>query len=261
MRFDLTRVVGVTRRFGDEFPERELMSVLSDLLGIAHFTTARGSTVRKDFLDAVALALGVQPDGLRKDEVLAACVQAASRRPMPAALYSPGGTVTNQALQAVVDGVIEHGHPGAAQVAPPPSEPAFDPGLVVDERDRRLMELAVRQGQDRFRAQVVEAYDARCAVTGFDAVEALEAAHITPYKGPATSLVANGILLRADIHALWDRGSLAVHETAHTVLVKPHLLATCYQDLADSPVDHLPRRVNDRPAVVALRDHRQWCGL
>lgn len=251
----------MSRRFGEEFPERELMSVLSDLLAIPHFTTARGSTVRKDFLDAVARALGVDPGGLLKDQVLAAAVEAATRQAMPDDLYSPGGTVTNQALQAIVDGVIQHGRPGGP--APPAVEeaPSFDPALVTDERDRRLMELAVRQGQDRFRASVVEAYDARCAVTGFDAVEALEAAHITPYKGPATSLVNNGILLRADVHALWDRGSLAVHETAHTVLVKPHLLATSYRDLADAPVDHLPRRLADRPAVVALRDHRQWCGL
>lgn len=237
------------------------MSVLSDLLAIPHFTTARGSTVRKDFLDAVAGALGVDPVGLLKDQVLAAAVEAATRRPMPDDLYSPGGTVTNQALQAIVDGVIQQGRPGGPAPTAVEETPAYDPALVTDERDRRLMELAVRQGQDRFRALVVEAYDARCAVTGFDAVEALEAAHITPYKGPATSLVNNGILLRADVHALWDRGSLAVHETAHTVLVKPHLLATSYRDLADAPVDHLPRRLADRPAVVALRDHRQWCGL
>jgi hypothetical protein len=253
----------VPKRFGEEFPERELMSVLSDLLGIPHFTTARGSTVRKDFLDAVAWALGVgDTDRLLKDQVLAAAVEAATGQPMPSYLYSPGGTVTNQALQAIVDGVIENGRPGAPAERPVIDEaPPFDPALVTDDRDRRLMELAVRQGQDRFRAMVVEAYDARCALTGFDAVEALEAAHITPYKGPATSLVSNGILLRADIHALWDRGSLAVHETAYVVLVKPHLRATAYRGLEDAPVDHLPRRLADRPAVVALRDHRQWCGL
>ena len=249
------------KHYGEEFPERELMSVLSDLLAIPHFTTARGSTVRKDFLDAVARALGVQPDGLLKDQVLAAAVEATTRQTMPDDLYSPGGTATNQALQAIVDGVIRNGRPGTLTPATVEEAPAFDPAMVTDERDRRLIELAVRQGQDRFRAMVVEAYDARCAITGFDAVEALEAAHITPYKGPATSLVSNGILLRADVHALWDRGSLAVDETAHTVLVKPHLLATSYRDLADAPVDHLPRRLADRPAVVALRNHRQWCGL
>ncbi len=253
----------MARRFGEEFPERELMSVLSDLLGVPHFTTARGSTVRRDFLDAVAHALGVVSTvGLRKDEVLRACVEAATRQPMPPALLSRGATVTNRALQAVVDGVVQHGRPGnslrTASKAPEPS--GFDPADVTDERDRRLVALAARQGH-HFRAAVVAAYDARCALTGSDAVEALEAVHITPYKGPATSLVGNGILLRTDVRALWDRGSLAVHETTHTVLVKPHLLATCYQDLADAPVDHLPRRLADRPAVVALRDHRQWCGL
>ncbi len=56
-------------------------------------------------------------------------------------------------------------------------------------------------------------------------------------------------------------GRLAVQENAHVVLLKPHLRATAYGDLADAPVDHLPRRLADRPAVVALRDHRQWCGL
>jgi hypothetical protein len=239
------------------------MSVLSDLLGVAHFTTARGATVRKDFLDAVARALGVaNPETLLKDDVLAACIEAATRAPMPPALFSPGGTVTNQALQAIVDGVIEHGPPGAP--APPPqpddSEPGFDPSLVSDERDRRLMELAVRQGQDRFRALVVEAYGARCAVTGADAVEALEAAHITPYQGPATSLVNNGILLRADVHTLWDRGSLAVHEIDHVVLLKPHLSATSYASLEGREV-HLPHLQSNRPAVPALRNHRQWCGL
>ena len=39
------------------YPERQLMAVISDLLGIPHFTTSNGSTVRADFLQAVAARL------------------------------------------------------------------------------------------------------------------------------------------------------------------------------------------------------------
>ncbi len=262
----------MVRSYGVEFPERTLMSVVSDLLGIDHFTTARGSTVRKDFLVAAATALGVgDPEGLGKDPLLAAVVEAATRRPMDPALFSTGGTVTDAALQAVVNGLMEHGVPGrttppAPSPAPDPAfdelglEGVFDPDTVSDERDRRLGLLATRQGQDHFRTAVLAAYGGRCAVTRFDAVDALEAAHIYPYRGPATSTVSNGLCLRADVHTLFDRGSLALHETSMRVLLKPHLAITAYADLADTVIA-LPARVVDRPSVAALRSHREWAGL
>ncbi|WP_155378796.1 hypothetical protein [Cellulomonas sp. JZ18] len=51
----------MAKEYGVEYPERALMAVLSDLLGIPHFTTSRGSTVRSDFLKAVLVALGESP--------------------------------------------------------------------------------------------------------------------------------------------------------------------------------------------------------
>jgi hypothetical protein len=262
----------MVRSYGVEFPERTLMSVVSDLLGIAHFTTARGSTVRKDFLAAAATALGVtDPEIMGKDALLAAVVEAATRQPMDPALFSTGGTVTDAALQAVVNGLMVHGAPGR----PTPPTPAldlvadelgldvagvFDPDTVSDERDRRLGLLATRQGQDTFRTAVLDAYGGRCAVTRFDAVDALQAAHIYPYRGPATSTVSNGLCLRADVHTLFDRGALAVHETTMRVLLKPHLQITAYADLADTLIA-LPTRGVDRPSVAALRSHREWAGL
>lgn len=260
----------MVRSYGAEFPERTLMSVVSDLLGIDHFTTSAGSTVRKDFLLAVATALGVpDPGSLGKDPLLAAVVQAATRHPMNPALFSTGGTVTDAALQRVIDGLMEHGAPG--QPAPPAPAPdpvaddavlagVFDPDTVSDERDRRLGMLATRQGQDTFRTAVLDAYGGRCAVTRFDAVDALEAAHIYPYRGPATSTTSNGLCLRADVHTLFDRGALAVHESTMRVLLKPHLAITAYANLADTVID-LPSRALDRPSVAALRSHREWAGL
>lgn len=245
------------------------MGTLSDLLGIPHFTTSRGATVRTDFLRAVAVALGVPEaslSGVVKDDVLALVVEAATRRPMDPELFSPGGTVTNKVLQAVIDGVTEHGIPGRLPAAEQQEDemdsvPAeFDPAGLSDERDRRLAEMAKREGQDRFRTRLMDAYGARCAITGYDAPETLEAAHIYPYRGPATNVVSNGLLLRSDMHKLFDRGAIAVNEISWNVLVKPHLLVTRYAGLASLRL-RLPREQSSRPSTAALREHRNWAGL
>ncbi|OPC06378.1 hypothetical protein BAS09_01995 [Elizabethkingia ursingii] len=61
-----------------------------------------------------------------------------------------------------------------------------------------------RLRQSKFREDLLEAYDNTCAVTGSKVIELLEAAHIQPYNGVHTSVVSNGILLRSDIHDLFD---------------------------------------------------------
>jgi putative restriction endonuclease len=246
------------------------MSVISDLLGVEHFTTARGSTVRKDFLEAVAAPLGVtSPEERGKDSLLGAVIEAATHRPMDPALFSTGGTVTDAALQRIIDGLMEHGSPGRPSPTPDEHdrlaseddlEGIFDPATISDERDRRLALLAARQGQDTFRTAVLEAYGSQCAVTRYDAVDALEAAHIYPYRGPATSTVSNGLCLRADVHTLFDRGALAIHETTLQVLLKPHLAITAYADLEGVTIA-VPHQMARRPSTAALRSHREWAGL
>lgn len=258
----------MARRYGVEYPERALMSVISDLLGIRHFTTSNGSTVRKDFLVAVGEALGVPgAAAMNKDPLLAAVVEAATGVSMDPSLFSSGTTVTDAALQRIIDGLIARGVPGRLPPDPGPPPPSaaevedmFDPSLLTDERDRRLVLIARREGRDVFRSTVLEAYGSRCAVTGFDAVDALEAAHIYPYRGPATNSVSNGLCLRADIHRLFDRGAISVHETTLAVLVKPHLLVTRYADLEDLVLT-VPKEGRLRPSVAALRSHREWAGL
>ncbi|WP_200883691.1 HNH endonuclease [Archangium violaceum] len=52
------------------------------------------------------------------------------------------------------------------------------------------------------------AYGGRCALTDCEEPRVLEAAHIFPYHGPQTNHVTNGLLLRADLHVLFDLGLL-----------------------------------------------------
>lgn len=73
------------------------------------------------------------------------------------------------------------------------------PGLV----SRRL-------GQGEFRIAVTAAYNRRCAMTGERVLPALEAAHIRPYSEAGEHRLDNGLLLRRDVHALFDRGYITV---------------------------------------------------
>jgi len=67
-----------------------------------------------------------------------------------------------------------------------------------------------RLGQGSFRIIVTDAYDRRCAVTNERTLPALDAAHIKSYSGSGKHSVENGLLLRRDLHALFDRGYLTV---------------------------------------------------
>lgn len=63
-----------------------------------------------------------------------------------------------------------------------------------------------RLGQGGFKISVLEAYERRCAVTGEHSLPVLEAAHIQPYAEDGPHEVSNGLLLRSDVHRLYDTG-------------------------------------------------------
>ena len=67
-----------------------------------------------------------------------------------------------------------------------------------------------RLGQGAFRIGVTDAYDRRCAITGEKTLPALEAAHIRPYAENGPHALNNGMLLRSDLHNLFDQGYLTV---------------------------------------------------
>lgn len=70
-----------------------------------------------------------------------------------------------------------------------------------------------RLGQGTFRIVVTDAYDRRCAITRERTLPALEAAHIKPYADGGSHNPTNGLLLRRDVHALFDAGYVTVTPT------------------------------------------------
>jgi putative restriction endonuclease len=67
-----------------------------------------------------------------------------------------------------------------------------------------------RLGQGAFRVIVTDGYHRQCALTGSHVLHVLDAAHIKPYSLGGTHDPTNGILLRQDVHTLFDRGYLTV---------------------------------------------------
>jgi len=82
--------------------------------------------------------------------------------------------------------------------------------------------VAARRGQGAFRLMVMDAYQRRCAVTGERTLPVLEAAHIRPFAERAKHEVRNGILMRSDVHRLYDRGLVTV-EPDLTFRVSPSI--------------------------------------
>jgi len=68
----------------------------------------------------------------------------------------------------------------------------------------------VRIGQGAFRVLVTDAYSRRCAISGERTLPVLEAAHIKPYSTFGINTTNNGLLLRADLHKLFDTGYITV---------------------------------------------------
>lgn len=80
-----------------------------------------------------------------------------------------------------------------------------------------------RLGQGLFRILVTDAYQRRCAITGERTLPVLDAAHIKPYKVIQKHEVSNGLLMRSDLHRLFDEGYLTIDPIEHRVLVSKRI--------------------------------------
>jgi len=89
-----------------------------------------------------------------------------------------------------------------------------EPSLIEDFSDKHRFGAEYltrgRLGQGAFRVLVTDAYQRRCAVTGEKTLPVLEAAHIKPYVLNGPHRVSNGLLLRSDLHKLFDLGYVTV---------------------------------------------------
>ena len=111
---------------------------------------------------------------------------------------SEGLRLFEEAQKVFLGAMVDHGQQDAGD-----SKPRFGKEIAIQPR----------LGQGGFRVMVMDEYSRRCAITGEKTLPVLEAAHIKPYAENGPHQVSNGILLRSDLHTLFDAGYLTLtHE-------------------------------------------------
>lgn len=131
---------------------------------------------------------------------------------------------------------------------------------TLDSRRKVIASVIQRQGQKQFRERLLVAYLQQCAISRSNVIQTLEAAHIYPYRGIESNQVSNGLLLRADLHILFDLGLIAVDSSNMTVIISASLKETMYEAF-DGALLHLPSQPYDLPSKKMLDHHRLWAGL
>ena len=140
-------------------------------------------------------------------------------------------------LQNLGDISAEHAHPALQDFPrvvfskPASAEAIFDAiHRFVSSGDSDISEISPeaaqeiwdsvrrRQGQDKFRSALLRAYEGRCAISGCNVEPALEAAHIRPYFDVRQHEPDNGLLLRADIHTLFDFHLISIDASKRIVM-------------------------------------------
>lgn len=126
---------------------------------------------------------------------------------------------------------------------------------IKDERKKIAISINQRRGQKNFRKELLRAYSAKCCITGCDIVEILEAAHIYPYKGDSTNKTYNGLLMRTDIHTLFDLGLIAINPINYSVEVSDTIKDDNFYRVLEGKRVNLPREESDKPNPEYLHYH------
>ena len=124
---------------------------------------------------------------------------------------------------------IERHSPVALSLADSEAQrlPQVDSGQYNSlENDRRKIierQIRERRGQQQFRDSLRKRHGNKCMLTGSTILAVLEAAHIQPYRGEEDNHPQNGLLLRSDIHTLFDLDMIGIHPKTLQIELLPSL--------------------------------------
>lgn len=126
-------------------------------------------------------------------------------------------------------------------------------------RYRESVLSKVRLGQGAFRVLITDAYERKCSITGEKTLPVLEAAHIKPYAVSGPHFISNGLLMRSDMHKLFDSGYITV-TTDFKIEVSQRIKEEFqngkeYYQFHGKSLNVLPNRELDKPNQTYLDWH------
>jgi hypothetical protein len=112
----------------------------------------------------------------------------------------------------------------------PNAPPSAIVGEAPTDTELSMSAQKARRDQGVFRDNLLAAYERKCCITGHGPEAVLEAAHIEHSKSGLNSM-ENVLLLRSDLHALFDKGLLRIDPERMAVVLDDQLLGTPYWEL------------------------------
>jgi len=238
------------------------MREICELLDLPLIEPTVGSSIPRIFFSDVANALGVDAKGTMPESARA-IIEAAhlpwhEQFSSESAPSGGGGTVTALGLLQIKNAVLTW--QGKAPITLP-SNIIFESWSPVENwielrenltRTERM--TVVRPGAAEFRQTILIEYGGQCAITKFTSIQSLDVAHIVPYHGPESDEVQNAILLRSDIHKLFDAGLVRIDY----ILAKREYICRIHDFIKEDYGDYdgrvlsLPRDSFSHPSKDAL---------
>jgi len=134
------------------------------------------------------------------------------------------------------------------------AEPAEDYQPIQDEDKRQAYARRVRKGQSRFRKALQTLYGSRCAFTGTNEETVLEACHIISHAKTGDNSLDNGLLLRSDIHVLFDEHLMTLTNDGRRILVHKDVTAPEYALLNGKSPGLRPSTPESHLALIRLHN-------
>lgn len=200
--------------------------------------------------------------------------------PIERGLLNDEGKISGRAQAAVrpisaqdFNRIVERGLEDAEVVLPRIDVAITDGGFdeaqapyIAEQQRDRVQQLTSRVLRDRvFRKVVLDAYDARCAITGLKFINGggraeVDAAHIRPVHANGPDIVNNGLALSGTAHWMFDRGLIGLSDDLE-ILISRHVndYDSVQGFINKTGFATPPKRPNDRPHPHFLEWHRQNC--
>lgn len=134
---------------------------------------------------------------------------------------------------------------------------AFPPG--TSRTDRVMREIALRRRQATFRDALLQAYGMRCLISECTVSGVLEAAHITPWSSTSNNSPDNGLLLRADVHTLFDLHLLTVTPKGLVQVAPTAARSAPYDEYHGLDLRLRLGACGAPPSPAGLRAHNERC--